>query len=201
MRFNGRYQIFNVSTLEGGNFSLSGLFFDETSTFTASDASPSNEIYDASGNRYIVASIESVSPFQVTVTNPDVNPQPSSGAASISDVVGPNSIPYPTRVSNGITEYLHSLIMERITSLLNNAAGSSETKVSFEDLGSQIDGINKVFTVAQGSYLPGKTSITSNGLTQAPGINYTESDPSTGKIEFATAPTDDDKPLLINYAI
>lgn len=204
MRFNGRFQIFSADSGGSASFVLNGLFFDETSTFTAADVSVGNEIYDASGHRYIVEVINTTSPLNVDVSDPDSSGTPVSGAASICDTEGNAGIPFPTRVSNGISEYLYNLIMQRVTTLTTQTIDKVQLDITHvkvdENLDSQIDGSRTVFEVGEGKYRPKTLSVSSGGLTQESGVNFSETVPEEGKFSFDTPPTETDKPLLASYS-
>lgn len=65
---------------------------------------------------------------------------------------------------------------------------TSGTATSYGDLGGAVDGSNTVFTNEVGSYIAGTTEVYWNLQKQTLGVDYTETDPLTGKITFAAAP-------------
>lgn len=104
--FNGRFQIFNAVAGGSADFIADGLFFDESADFTASDASVGNQVYDVLGNLYEIAAINSTVPFNVDIIDLEGSGIPSNGAGIVFDPTINYQYVIPTRVANGITEYL-----------------------------------------------------------------------------------------------
>jgi len=80
--------------------------------------------------------------------------------------------------------------------------GSSSTTSAFEsfdNLSTQIDDVNNIFTVTHGSYLPGTLLVMIGGIINDKGTHYFEEDPATGQIRFIVAPTLDDAPIVAQY--
>ena len=126
--FNGRVQVFST-TANGSNFDITGLFFDETSTFTAADALIGDMLYDASGHSYTITNIASTSPFSITVSDNDSAGAPINGAAVLFRSAGDRKIPIATRVANGVSENLINIIRNEAAVKISEEIDSVEPSV------------------------------------------------------------------------
>lgn len=104
--FNGRYQIFSAVVGGTADFVVNGLFFDETSTFTPASVAIGDRFYDAVGNEYEVAVINTTIPLNCDVTDVETAGAPAGSASLYRPGQTALGTPIPTRTSNGITEFL-----------------------------------------------------------------------------------------------
>jgi hypothetical protein len=106
--FNARYHI--VSAVAGGtaDFVTNGLFFDETSAFTPADVAVGDRFYDAVGNAYEIAVINTTIPLNCDVTDLEAAGAPTGPSSIYRPSETALATPVPTRTTNGITEFLQN---------------------------------------------------------------------------------------------
>jgi len=125
--FNGRYQIFSAPAGGTEDYQPNGLFFDETSNFTATDVQVGDFIVDVNGFLYEIAVINTSSPLNVDVIDTESNGAPANGAAVVTRRTVNNQLYVPTRISNGITEFLKEHVRNITLSNTDNIGGGNQT--------------------------------------------------------------------------
>lgn len=104
--FNGRCQIFTAGAGGSADFVINSLFFDDTSNFTATDVEVGDFVVDVNGWLYEVAVINTTTPLNMDVIDYENHGTPANGAAVITRRTTNNRLYVPTRIANGITEFL-----------------------------------------------------------------------------------------------
>ena len=121
--FNGRLQIFSSTSGGTSDFVITGLFFDETSTFLSSAISVDDMITDANGFNYKIVVVNTVTSFDVS--DEDANGAPQNGAGNICRPTANKGIIYPTRIANGINEFLQNHIYNVAIATMDSAVGAT----------------------------------------------------------------------------
>jgi hypothetical protein len=139
--FNGRYQIFSSTATGSADYQTTGLFFDETSNFNASDIEVGDFIVDANGWLYEIALIDNISPVVLDLIDTEAHGAPFNGAGVVTRRTTNNRLYVPTRISNSITEFLKEHI--RNISLSNTDDIGNKTIQGLSGFAShELDGSN-----------------------------------------------------------
>ena len=139
--FNGRYLVFSAPSGGTADFVANGLFFDETSSFSAIDVQVGDFLIDVNGFLYEIAVVNTASPLNVDIIDTESNGAPANGAGVVTRRTANYQLYVPTRISNGITEFLKEHIRNITISNTDQISGGNQTLQGFSGFaGHFVDG-------------------------------------------------------------